>query len=174
MSRTIIAATAAVTCMCGQAVAAPALGPVTDYRASAADRADPVTVLTARRPVRREVKHVATTWGGYLFDYLNVAADCQPTDAVVTLVRAPEHGELIVGQTSVPATRSLRSALRKGDPRRACAELLVQQGFYRPEYGYVGRDRMVVGFQAGDAYFTDAIGVVVRPAANPNPLRPHH
>jgi hypothetical protein len=174
MSRTIIAASAAVACMCGQAAAAPAPGPVIGYQVSPPDRADPVTVLTAKRPVRREVKHVATTWGGFLFDYLNVDPDCQPASVTVTVVRPPEHGKLIVSQVSVPATSRLTSALRRGDPRRACAELPVQQGFYRPDYGYVGRDRMAVSFQEGAPAFTDAIEVDVRRAEHPNPLRPHH
>lgn len=160
--------------MCGPAAAAPLRVPIIVHVMTPADRPDPVTVLSARRPVTREVKHVATTWGGDLFDYLNVGPDCEATDATVTVVRAPAHGELIVHAAVVPNFQRLKSALGKGDPRAACAKLPVQQGFYRPEYGFTGRDHMAVSFQEGAARFTDAIEVDVRRAEHPNPLRPHH
>ena len=173
MLRSIVLA-AALAPISGQAPAEPARVPVTVYMMSPADRPDPVTVLTATRQVNHEVKHVATTWGGPLFMYVEAGPDCQATGATVTVVTPPSNGRLVVNQVTVPPFPRLRAALPKGDPRGACAKLPVQQGFYRPDYGFTGRDHMVVSFQEGDAAFSDSIEADVRRAEHPNPLRPHH
>lgn len=169
-----LAFAAALACLGGRVLAEPARVPVRIYLISPADQADPVTVLTATKPVAHEVKHVASTWGGGLFDYVNAGPDCQATDVTVTLAQPPAHGKLIVNQVTVPVFPRLKAALPKGDPRAACATLPIQQGFYRPDYDYLGRDHMAVSFQEGDASFTDVIEVDVRRAQHPNPLRPHH
>jgi hypothetical protein len=169
MLRTLALAALAVLVF-AQAVAEEARVPVRVYLIAPADRPDPVTMLTATKQVTHEVKHIASTWGGQIFGYLNVGPDCQPTDVAVTVVKPPDHGRLSLIQLAVPPYDRMKAAFPKGDPRAECPRVPMRSGSYAPDPTFLGRDHMIVSFQEGDASFVDNIEVDVRRAERPNPL----
>ncbi|MGH6971000.1 MAG: hypothetical protein ACREEQ_05255, partial [Caulobacteraceae bacterium] len=130
------------------------------------------TILTARSPETREVKHVASTWGGELAMYLHVAPDCAATDLTTTVVTPPAHGRLVLVDGFVPPLKYIVASLPKGDLRAACPRLSARHVIYRPDSDFVGHDRVAVAFTEGDASFTDDIDIIVRRADRPNPLAP--
>jgi hypothetical protein len=158
----------------GAAMCAPpeagARVPVQVYLMTPNDRPDPATRLVATKPVTREVKHVASSWGGPLFQYFDVGPDCQPTELTTTVIEPPAHGRFTLNDVSIPPFKLALALFPKGDPRQACSRLPMRNGFYRPDPGFVGRDHLVVAFREGDSAFTDSIEVEVRRAERPMPV----
>jgi hypothetical protein len=149
---------------------APAKTPVRVFLVEPADRPDKPTVMTAARQTTREVKHFASTWGGSLFWYFNDGPDCEPTDLATTLVDPPAHGRFFLHDGTIPGLARWPAPFPKNDPRSACPNLAIRNGFYQPDPGFIGRDHMTIAFREGDAAFTDAIEIDVRRAERPNPL----
>src|SRR5580658_8327409 len=99
------------------ASAQPARAPVRVYLISPDDRPDKSTMMTATRQSSHDVKHVATTWGGELFVYLNVGPDCRATDMTTTVVTPPAHGRLTFTDGLMPPFKYVLAAFAKGDSR---------------------------------------------------------